>query len=299
MHYSDTLVLYRGDFQKIKEFDFHKTDKYCLVGPGIYLTTDPKVAHSYRHKGCNVYTRKVTILDGRYNTKGEFYKALEKEYCEYMYRQERGLNPLLKLNAEQSSAACVKYRDKFLTEQFEGFPGFNIKMETAGSFVPEKYHFSVTSKSDGEQPIGFLTEFHFDKKYFLSNILNVESRIDTSTGEILKEAFGADAFFATRDALTSSSIPYVGNRGLDFTVVNFVKNFVSPSAANKVVQKKKRNFVFPRPEIWATLIRHLSKEYGVIGFKYQGSLRTNSKLHSAFSIWDDEYVNAHKVKRHR
>lgn len=47
---NSTLTLYRGDYEKIRRFDVTKTNKHCLVGPGIYMTTDMRIAQTYRTK---------------------------------------------------------------------------------------------------------------------------------------------------------------------------------------------------------------------------------------------------------
>ena len=41
------MLLYRGDGRHIDQFDVSKTDAGALLGPGIYLTSDPAVAHDY------------------------------------------------------------------------------------------------------------------------------------------------------------------------------------------------------------------------------------------------------------
>ena len=41
------MMLYRGDSQHIEMFDINATDKGALFGPGLYLTSDPGVAHDY------------------------------------------------------------------------------------------------------------------------------------------------------------------------------------------------------------------------------------------------------------
>jgi hypothetical protein len=40
-------MLYRGDSRHIEMFDINATDKNALFGPGLYLTSDPGVAHDY------------------------------------------------------------------------------------------------------------------------------------------------------------------------------------------------------------------------------------------------------------
>ena len=47
------MKLYRGDSEKISQFDFNKTYSHCLVGQGIYLTDNIDVANTYRTKGCD------------------------------------------------------------------------------------------------------------------------------------------------------------------------------------------------------------------------------------------------------
>lgn len=43
----DEMLLYRGDAEAVAMFDVGVTDPGALFGPGIYLTSDPVVAHDY------------------------------------------------------------------------------------------------------------------------------------------------------------------------------------------------------------------------------------------------------------
>lgn len=47
----DEMLLYRGDRDAIAQFDVGKTHVHGLFGPGIYLTSDPGVAHDYTTTG--------------------------------------------------------------------------------------------------------------------------------------------------------------------------------------------------------------------------------------------------------
>ena len=46
-HIVTEMLLYRGDSTSITKFDLAKTDKWALFGAGIYLTSDPDIAHDY------------------------------------------------------------------------------------------------------------------------------------------------------------------------------------------------------------------------------------------------------------
>lgn len=49
----DYLTLYRGDYTRIRKFAFHKTNRNCFVGQGIYLTDSIEIADTYRTKGAD------------------------------------------------------------------------------------------------------------------------------------------------------------------------------------------------------------------------------------------------------
>lgn len=75
MHYRDLqglllteTLLYRGDSTTIDQFDLAKTEKYALFGAGIYLTSDPQVAHDYTVTGSHehiLYPRKASDPESR------------------------------------------------------------------------------------------------------------------------------------------------------------------------------------------------------------------------------------------
>ncbi len=80
------LTLYRGDFEKISKFKFHKTNRHCLVGRGIYLTDSKEVADSYRTKGMRItddycVSKSDVLFQGETNNKGE---ALEKAFEKFL-----------------------------------------------------------------------------------------------------------------------------------------------------------------------------------------------------------------------
>lgn len=45
---------------------------------------------------------------------------------------------------------------------------------------------------------------------------------------------------------------------------------------------------------WDKLIR-IFRSYGYIGFKYNGGIFTGSSRHNAYSVWDEDFINSHKV----
>lgn len=264
-----TLVLYRGDYSKIKKYETAKTYKHCLFGQGIYLTEDRNVAETYRVKGSNEFYRSISFYK-EYRNKEELYADLRRTYCEYLYSVDSGKQQH-QLSDRDKEKAHIVYKHQALLQQDAGFPAYSIKIIKRPNTIAVHVEQLKTSK-----PVGYLTEFHFDKDYLLNNIYDIDAPY-VRNHDILREVYGEKKF----DEMVRNTKPsYRGWSFGDITTENLLGE---------------RSFYTRNLHI---LTKTLSKEYGVLGYRYNGGYRTGNRLHAAFSIWDEDYVNEHMVKRH-
>lgn len=293
----EELILYRGDYEKIKSFDFHKTHKTCYVGPGVYLTTSLRVANSYRTKGATGRDIKGNILfqgaakdrNDAYNKAFEQAFVLEKywkehgspEEGEYKYVKGKSIHRFHELSEKVQTTYKAKIRPLYNELVEQGI--IKAEYESTMSYVKRTdglRNLKVTY--DRGVKVGYVTKFAFEKKPFEDSIIHIHRRIitDSTFWEIIydkKIGFGEPAdsrgeFIAknTRPIVTSYNpygSGYYGNRSI------------------------------PSQSILAS-IRNATSQYGYLGFEYEGgSVIGGYGQHRAFCIWDDDYVNRHKVER--
>jgi hypothetical protein len=269
---SELLTLYRGDYEKIDEFDFRKTKKHCLVGPGIYLTTARKVAETYRIKGSrHAYDYPRTLFNGlakdRPDALGKAYEAYFRGWC-----QLNGHLPHLRASGRKKPEIEAMQRKLHA----EATRSFNELVET--KVIRSEYQ--QTYRAPGAPPtiivtidwgisVGYITEFSFPRHEFEASVVNIDGQIkDAQFWELMFDAkinIGTP-YDLRHDYITRNM--WESNRnlaGLDFAGI--------------------RRIVVP---------------YGYRGFEYRGGGYTGSVgTHRAFCVWEDDYVNQHKVRRLR
>jgi hypothetical protein len=79
------VTLYRGDSEKIAQYDIQQTDALALFGQGIYLTDNKRVANDYKSKG-NQDRSIIWSVQGRNLTKEQAiqtYVRLMGKYLDY------------------------------------------------------------------------------------------------------------------------------------------------------------------------------------------------------------------------
>lgn len=283
MDYGDQLTLYRGDATKIKTFDFNKTNDYCLVGQGIYLTDKVIVAESYRGKGSNTANEK-TLFHGEASSKGE---ALEFAKDSYLYKEWQKTHPGTAPPKNKIKDLWEKHKYKFLNHLD------NDEITVQANRYPKGVIYTVVLNDS--DPEGYLTKFVFPKKHFLSNVIDVDKTYpDEGFLEIIYE--------------TQTRINPKFNYGClylrvsqkkkkqDETLNNFVTTYPSFESFKRATQRKG---LLNMGLNWNNYIPIL-KTYGILGYRYSGGRHMGGcGTHNAYSIWDDEFVNDHKVSRMR
>jgi len=265
----EKLVLYRGDYEKIKAYDIKKTHKWCLVGPGVYLTTSTKVAESYRDKGAPV-SNNETLFSGFALNRPAAYEKAFKGYCENRFYQEKIYNHR-RLQPKEEEKYYQKYRSEYerlieeglVVASYEPAPYNSKPVDPKARYIKVVYY---------RGKIGFITKFEFNRRYFESNIIHVDRPMDDP--EVWK-------LFYEKGILVGS--PYQD-----------VSSYVNGNLGTKITSGIARSATK-----WQQIINTL-KPFGIIGFEYIGGVRVGGYgYHRAFSIWDDEYVNKHRVDRFR
>lgn len=267
------LTLYRGDYEKIKSFQFVKTHKWCLVGQGIYLTSSMKVADTYRDKGA--YSLKApspVLFEGEaLNRPDAFEKAFPQFLEDYIkvgaegWVSERDLKVLRKTN---EGAARSKYRrlieDGLIKAEYTATP----------NQMWRKTSLKVTRKI--ERNVGYITKFSFDKLTFEQSVVAVNQRIsDPMFWEIM---FDRGIAFGTHKETRSDYIAWnLQVRGRELPALTLAKD--------ERFWRRLRNALTP--------FGYRGLEYG--GGRYAGGAGN----HRAFCVWDEDFVNEHKIERIR
>lgn len=295
---SNHITLYRGDYNEIEKFKYRKTDRFCLLGKGIYLTDDIKLAEDYRSKGAPTAKKidksnfdiPTTLNEGYFIDRSEAYEKAFDRFCLDQHLLEFG-------------NCCHKPKEsekKIYKKYCEGKRQlYNQKIEEGEIYSVYHSHLVVNGKryivvrykakqniNIGEQ-LGYISEFSFDKDYLFRNIIDADSRYNDS--ELWKILYNA--------GITIGHIPsFVDER----TYASFNTNRISLlEAVDKTIADKKAGFFSSdRATIFKRIEEALSP-YGVIGYRYNGGARTGGKRHNAFCIWDEDFVNKHKVATYK
>jgi hypothetical protein len=281
---SELLTLYRGDSTKIKEFEFNKTEAHSLVGQGIYLTTSLSVASSYRVKGHSTRDLSNFTMTVSAPTRSEAYDLFFEDYfLEYLRfwglrsshpegsKLRRNLHELLKSNfrlALQEGQVTSKY----------SAVDFDFKKRR----LEDSTRITVTWKKTGAPPVGYLTRFVFDRRSFEAGVIRIDGAIrDPLFWEILWEK---GLKFGTPYDTKAEYIQYNSNAG------HWYRRDLHPHLQG-------------RSSVTSSLLQSLRRAlqpYGYLGFEYQGGRYLGGLgAHRAFCIWDESYVNTHRVERSR
>lgn len=266
----ETIRLYRGDHTKINEFNVSRTNKRCLVGPGIYLTNNYSIAESYRLKNgkhSRIYgshTEKTVILKSvKTNNIGEAIQDAFTCYFDmyWMLRYHSG---------EKNSKA---YFDRFKQDAYRQYR-FDIE-EGIVKFKRVRKNIRVTDKiflrgyvvrsedwvdcyidNPEYEKIGYLSIFEFDRKLI---------QYATVKLGFIREPYSRDLF---SDITNDHDIQW------DW-------------AANTSLKVNLHN---------AKMAKRYFEPYGYIGIEYPGGTSTR---HRAFCIWNEDLINQHIVNRVR
>lgn len=257
-----TIKLWRGDAEKIRRFDYNKTNKGCYVGQGVYLTDSLRVAKSYMTKGTDK-ANKFTLFKGLAKDRAEAFEKALDAYTEDWARDNHLSMKLRdkvffakKREALREHLAQAKEDGRLVINYCKGYRESFLE----ALFTPEQVH-------------GYLAEFEFPAKDFETSVFHVEKRIQ-------------DSFFW--ELVWDQKVPGFGLSATtreEFVRIN--------STISDYHSYRAESF---RLHPW-TALRRVLQPYGYRGFEYLGGRLIGSQgLHRAFCLWDDEFVNDHKVK---
>ena len=269
---STQLELYRGDYERISSFRFLKTDKYCLVGQGIYLTNNKDIANSYRIKGSRSWESKDPVLFyGVVANRTEAYEKAFPEFCQRKWQAQGG-------SRAQSRDKNNKAYAKFCMRQAEAWRTAIAVGEVTASYIRQASLTGLPTievRYGSADMVGFLSTFSFDKVFFERNILNLYIAQPRSLWELLYDEGFRGQFQGSRE--------------------QFVQTYARQSVGSLLTLSNSRS---GRNRVYAHL-RHSLEPYGIIGFEYEGGVALGGRRHRAFCVWDEDYVNQHKVCRSR
>jgi hypothetical protein len=267
------ITLFRGDADKIKEFDFRKTRAYCLVGQGVYLTNKKTVADSYRTKGAKADDRSVLFVGVAQNRNEAYEKAFDK-YAHLM-GEDAGLIPKWgPWSAKMTPGEWQKFKSKVRVDfdvlrECGDVEAVYLNAALSHSHQPPNRRIQVnwsTSKS-----VGYRTEFAFDLQEFNSSMAMVLGRNPNP-----------EFWEAMWDAKTGYGTPYSDR---DLYVSRNMREYRHPSNNTTSTWRK---------------MRLALEAVGFKGFEYPGGeIWGGLGQHRAFCVWDDEWVNEHIVRRVR
>lgn len=267
------LNLYRGDFEKIRRFETAKTKKYCLVGRGVYLTTDVSIANSYRIKGLyGAKARRSLDIQVKAKSRPEAYALafqewlIEKAHIDNALRYGRG--PDYKTTID---SVWEKKNLKVLQELW-------TKLMDSGRITSEYRAFVrgatvrdiVVSVKESDEALGHLTKFEFDEDEFMSQMVDVVRFQSPDFWEIV---FDSKLELNGFEIDTRSKEDYIRMNKNRYASVRYDEfcNWVS--------------------------FRRAFKQYGYRGIMYEGGRTLGGRRHSAFCVWDDLWLNEHRVAR--
>lgn len=288
------LTLYRGDADKIKEFEFKKTNKWCLLGQGIYLTDSLRVAHSYRTKGGSK-TAVHQLFYGAADNRNEALALAFPKFCEVLWVNEHGYRPWYsrvsdkdrKKHEDKCRPIFQKLiEDKEIVAEYTTAP---VVTAIRGKYTKpsatiawqkelEKKHKRYLKVEWEEIPnAGYVTRFEFKEHEFNPQVFNVDKACN-------------DDFFWT--LMHDSKVP-IGKLGVtldDYVRLN--KGRYVFDAVQEAADRGER-----KTDLWRK-ISNIIKPYGFVGYEYNGGVRLGGGYrHRAFCIWDEDFVNEHKVER--
>lgn len=265
------LTLYRGDYDKIKEFSCRKTRTWSYLGQGIYLTDERRVAESYRDKG-GAESSEVVLYKGPVANRCI---ALEKALDSYAFGRHIDTTGKRPVNWNIGSKERDKIINKFSSEFSVLVDEGKIKADYLHGFhINGSRDIQVIYKKEG---IGYLTIFEFPRNIILANTIHVNNGCydESLWGMIYDNNISLGTIYDTRD--------------------NFIRN--NKGQPLVPMYGPSRNGI---SNVTADRLKKLLTPYGIIGLAYNGGIIVGGLgRHQAYCLWDEDFVNEHKVKRIR
>lgn len=267
---SDKLILYRGDFTAIDEFKFKKTRSHCLVGQGIYLTNSEKVADTYRTKGsCQSGSHnKETLFQGLAENRLDAYKQGFIRFLHY-HDYHSLVRKLPKLNEHNKANQLCKQEAEDLKQMKVVYQELIDSGKIVAEYISREFvkgHKEIKVIYHHGNSVGHLSSFAFDRKSFNTAMLQIDYCRDPVFWELMWDnqiKFGTP--YSTKERYISANTIYRYN----------------------ITDHSSRTF---------NEIRLIIQPYGYRGFEYGGGLITSGiRTHRAFCVWDEEWVNEHRI----
>lgn len=274
-------TLYRGDATNIDEFKFNKTNTYCLVGQGIYLTDKLSIANTYRTKGSGK-DAKIEIFSGFASNRLEAYEKGFEHFTKELWCDKVGYFSAYPKN--------VKEKNKFLQEARSQFQILIESKRITADYTPLPYGVVKPSKETGkyikviwnkDPNFGFVTRFDFDQNYFNASMFHVDNVCrDESFWSMMYE-----------------------NKIEIGTSVETIEEYIKVNKSKSIIQAIDQRYTdFGRKQTEARYktynkISDILKPFGILGFEYSGGRRLGGGYkHRAFCVWDEDFVNRHKIE---
>lgn len=265
---SEVMTLWRGDFERIDHFRFRRTNSYCQVGQGIYLTDSQAVARSYQEKGADHWRKKKRLL---WSDKAkDRMDAYEKAFPQFIELQEYRLTTghFSGLDVHHFMEALKrKWRPTYEKLIEEG--NITAKYLTKKDIIKSRM---TTVKSgvievhlhEEDDAVGHLSRFDFPKD-LEAKIFHVDKAIRTR------------AFWIT-----------LAEEG----VVNVPPSARIDYAIDKIDSHARFDDLTPREQV---MMRRMYQKKGFLGYEYFGGAYVGGYgPHRAFCLWDERFVNQHR-----
>ena len=286
-----TLTLYRGDTIKIEEFRFNKTQASCLVGKGIYLTNNQSVAESYRTKGAYEYHKNfnpknhqdnILIQGMEFPNKLEALEKALQSFAADIYRERFQKNPTVRKGKYpdftfEHTSEFLKFVENVARKEFnQHLLDDNINVQVSRNFKGYR-SFKITLINPKKREIGKLSRFEFPEPFFSRNVL-VTDEVERSVMDLIWE-----------NQLHKKAANY-----------DCIKDFLNHEFSIDMARwsyfpQSKYRFKLDYYSVNWNKLRNILIPYGIIGYEYEGGWMTGGRRHRAFSIWDEEFVNKHRV----
>ena len=300
--FSGNMTLYRGDFSRIEKFDVAKTNAWCFVGPGIYLTNQRPIAQTYRLKGSG--DEVVTLFSGEAKDRND---AKEKAFENYLWeacRKDSSLQQNLLYRRLKEDAKYRKTQGDLHRQGYEdlieaglieidyvehrrliyGVSVKDTRRAGQGSTVRDWKHSMPTLKVTWykNRSAGFLSTFVFPRGLIANNVVHTHAPIrDRSFWELMWDhKVGIGAHGETKES-------YLDN------------NCGKSSILSSGTASPRSSLTYSGEKGALAKIRKILTPYGVIGFEYNGGQNTGGRPHRAFCLWDEDLVNRHRVSLER
>lgn len=272
-----TITLYRGDFEKIEKFEIVQTSKYCAVGQGIYLTNNKDVANSYRVKGSEHNAEDKHIWMGKANDRNHAYSLAFNRYVAI----QLGMGSFDYIGGKKGEL-ILKNSDKYIDQYKIDIADGLVKANYVNQYLKE-----LVVTYDRPVTHGHLSAFNFQPSEFNTSMFMVDGVI-------------RDEFFW--ELIWDNNIDFGELGDGEANKSNFIKYNTSPFGRRATFNNRPGTMrggaglrMGSANKIWKK-IANLLEPYGYKGFEYTGGSRTSSCVkHRAFVVWDENWINEHRI----